>query len=135
MGTLLEKELVYQIVGCAMAALNGIGHGLREKTYERGLVVGLNKAGLATDSQKVFPVFYLGEKIDEYIPDLLVEGRVIVDAKAVDQINDLHRSQMINYLRITKIPVGLIMNFSKPELEWERIVLETAKSTPPDLRG
>ena len=55
-GSLLEKELVYQIVGCAMAVLNGIGHGLREKTYERGLVVGLNRAGLAMDNQKVFPV-------------------------------------------------------------------------------
>lgn len=121
---LLEKELVHKIVGCAMSVLNSVGHGLREKTYERALCVEFRNQNLNYSQQSVYPVVYRGETIDEYIPDLEVEGKVVVETKTVDKIIDEHRGQTINYLRISGLPVGLIFNFKHPRLEWERIVLE-----------
>lgn len=121
---LLEKELVYKLTGAAMAVLNGLGHGLREKTYERALVLELRHLGIQSDCQRVFPVIYRGEKIDEYIPDLTVEDRVIIETKTVESITDEHRGQVLNYLKITSLPVGVIFNFKHPKLQWERIVLE-----------
>jgi GxxExxY protein len=70
-----------------------------------------------------FDVSYKGHSVGEYIPDLIVANAVIVDTKTIDQITDIERGQMINYLRITKLRVGVILNFKKPRLEWERIVL------------
>ena len=124
---LLEEELVHNIVGCAMTVLNSVGHGLREKTYERALCVEFRNQNLSFSQQSVYPVVYKGETVDEYIPDLEVEKRVIVEAKTVDKIIDEHRGQVINYLRISGLSVGLILNFKHPKLEWVRVVLEAAR--------
>jgi GxxExxY protein len=121
---LLEKELVFQIVGCAMTVLNEIGHGLREKTYELAISVELRYQNIPFSRQKIYSVYYRGELIDEYIPDLEVDKRVICDLKTVDCIIDEHRGQVLNYLRISKKKVGLILNFKHPKLEWERLVLD-----------
>lgn len=75
----------------------------------------------------VFPVFYRDEQVDEYIPDLVVESRVVVDLKCIAAITDLERGQMLTYLRITGLKVGVIINFSNASLEWERIVLDKAR--------
>ena len=74
---LVEKELTYRVVGCAMAVLNELGHGLREKTYERALCIELRHQGLAFQQQHIYPVYYRGEHIDDYIPDLEVDDRLI----------------------------------------------------------
>jgi len=66
---------------------------------------------------------YKGERVSEFVPDLVVEDPVIVDAKVIDRITDHERGQMLNYLRITALRVGLVVNFRRPKLEWERIVL------------
>ncbi len=118
-----EKDLVFRITGCAMEVLNELGHGLREKTYERALCHEFGLQELKFSQQVVFPVFYKGEKIDDYIPDLIVENRVIVDTKTIDAIGDLEIGQMLNYLRVTGLKVGLLINFKKPKLEWKRVVL------------
>ncbi|TAN37808.1 MAG: GxxExxY protein [Verrucomicrobia bacterium] len=112
MAELIEKELVFKIVGCALAVLNELGHGLREKTYERALCIELKEQGLDFSPQTSYPVFYRGQQIDDYIPD---------------QIIDEHRGQLLNYLRITKLPVGVILNFRRPKLEWERLVLNSGR--------
>ena len=127
MGELLEKELVFKIVGCAMAVHSEVGHGLREKTYERALCCEFDIQQMKYSQQAIYAVLYKGRKIDEYIPDLVVEGRVVVDAKTIEAIGDVERGQMLNYLRITGLKVGLIINFKKQKLEWERIVLDTAR--------
>ena len=123
----LEKELVYRVNGCAMAVLNELGHGLREKTYERALCVELKHAGIAFEQQHVHPVFYRGEHIDDYIPDLEVEGHLIVEAKTVESITDEHIGQVLNYLRITGLEVGLILNFKHARLESRRVVLQEGR--------
>lgn len=66
---------------------------------------------------------YKGEKVSEFVPDLVVDDAVIVDTKVIDRITDHERGQMLNYLRVTGLRVGLIVNFRRPKLEWERIIL------------
>jgi GxxExxY protein len=120
---LLLKEEVYQLVGCAIEVLKGVGHGLHEKVYENGLVVEFKLRGIAFDQQRHFDVLNKQVKLGEFVPDLIAFGTVVVDAKVIDRITDHERGQMINYLRICKMRVGVLLNFKHSKLEWERIVL------------
>ena len=124
---MLEKDLVYKVVGCSLEVLNTIGHGLREKTYENALCAEFKIRGIDYTQQAVFSVYYKNIKIDEFIPDLVVENKVIVELKTVDSIIDEHRGQILNYLKATGLQVGLILNFKHPKLEWERLVLTANK--------
>ncbi len=124
---LLEKDLVYKIVGCAMTVHNKLGPGLREKTYERALCIELRHQEIGFSQQAEYPVFYRGEKIDNFIPDLVVEERVIVDAKTVESIVDEHRGVILNYLQISGVKVGMLVNFKHAKLEWERLVLDAVR--------
>ncbi len=121
--TYVENDLVYKITGCAMAVLNELGHGLREKTYERALCVEFKHENIAFSQQHVHPVNYRGEHVDDYIPDLEVEDHVIVEIKTVESIHDEHVGQVINYLRITGREAGVILNFKHSKLEWKKVVL------------
>jgi len=120
---LLLKEEVFQIVGSAMEVLNEVGHGLHEKPYENALVVEFEIRKIPFTQQKNFEVLYKSHKVGLFIPDLIAYDQVVVDAKVIDRITDVERGQMLNYLRITKLRVGVILNFKNPKLEWERIVL------------
>ena len=120
---LLLKEEVYQIVGSAIEVLNEIGHGLHEKPYENALVVEFGIRKILFQQQANFDVLYKGHKVGLFIPDLIAFGSVVVDVKVIDRITDIERGQMLNYLRITKLRVGVILNFKNPKLERERIVL------------
>lgn len=124
MGTddLIHRELSEAIIGCAMTVHNGLKPGLREKTYERALVLELNKRGISAQQQKQFPVVYSGEVIDTLIPDLIVADQVIVDAKCVSAFEDVHIAQMLGYLSITGLKLGLLINFKLARLYWKRIV-------------
>jgi len=121
---LVEKELTFQVVGCAMTVLNELGHGLREKTYERALCIELKHQGLAFQQQHIYQVNYRGEHIDDYIPDLEVDGRLIVEVKTVEKIIDAHIGQVLNYLKITGLEAGIILNFKHSKLEWKKVVLQ-----------
>jgi GxxExxY protein len=130
-----EKELVFKIVGCAMEVMNELEHGVREKTHERALCREFNIQQLEYSQQAVFPVVYKGEKIDDYIPDLIVADRVVVDTKTVDAIGDDQIGQMLNYLRMTGLKVGLLINFKKSKLEWKRVVLSEHQCPLAFIRG
>ncbi len=120
---LLFKDEVYQVVGCAMEVLNALGHGLLEKPYENALVIEFGLQGIPFQQQPRFEVVYKSVRVGEYIPDLIVFGQIVVDTKTIERITDLERGQMLNYLKITGLRIGLILNFKKPKLEWKRIVL------------
>lgn len=120
---LLFKEEVYQVVGCAMEVLNTLGHGLLEKPYENALVVEFQQQGIPYAQQPRFPVIYKSVNVGEYIPDLIVFDKIIVDTKAIEKIGNNEKAQIINYLKITGLRVGLLLNFKHAKLEWERIVL------------
>jgi GxxExxY protein len=120
---LVLKEETQKIIGFAFDVLNELGHGLNEKLYENSLVVLFKLNEITFDQQRRFPVLFRGVEVGEFVPDLIAFGSVIVDAKVIDRITDHERGQMLNYLRITKSRVGLILNFKHARLEWERIVL------------
>jgi GxxExxY protein len=120
---LLLKAETEKIIGFSFDILNEIGHGLNEKIYENSLIVLFKSNSIAFDQQRRFPVFFRSVQVGEFVPDLIVFGSVIVDTKVIDQITDRERGQMLNYLRITKLRVGLILNFKNARLGWERIVL------------
>ena len=116
------KKEVFAIVGAAMEVLNELGHGFHEKPYENALVVDFTLKGITFTQQKSFDILYKGHKVGLYVPDLIAFDCVVVDTKVIDQITDVQRGQMLNYLKITNLRVGVILNFSKPKLEWERVV-------------
>jgi GxxExxY protein len=118
-----HAEVTFAIIGGAMEVLNGLGHGLNEKPYENALLIELGQRQLKVDQQKRYEVVYKGVVVGDYIPDLIAGDAVVVDTKVIDRISDGERGQLLNYLRITKLKVGLILNFKRPKLEWERLVL------------
>jgi GxxExxY protein len=120
----LLRDEVYQIVGCAIEVLNGLGHGLHEKPYENALVIEFKLRGIPFTQQLRYPILYKRVNVGEYVPDLTVWNAVVVDTKVIEAINDHERGRMLNYLRITGYKVGVILNFKGAKLEWERIVLE-----------
>jgi len=120
---LLLKLETEKIIGFAFEVLNEVGHGLNEKIYENSLTVLFKLNHIAFDQQRRFQVFFREVPVGEFIPDLIAFGSVVVDTKVIDRITDHERGQMLNYLRITKLRVGLILNFKNARLEWDRIVL------------
>ena len=115
--------LTHKIIGSAMEVLNGLGFGVNEKCYENALVHEFSLKNIPVNQQYRYDVLYKGVAVGTFIPDLIVDESVIVDAKCIDRITDQELGQMINYLRITKLPVGLILNFNHAKLEWQRVVL------------
>lgn len=124
---LIEKDLRYKIIGCAMKVHNEIGHGFREKTYENAMCVEFEEIKLSCSNQKEYPIYYHNKLVDNFIPDLVVEEKIIVELKTVENIIDAHIAQILNYLRVTGIEVGLIINFKHPEIKWKALVLERTR--------
>ena len=108
---LLLKEEVFEIVGCAMTVLNELGHGLLEKPYENALVVEFGLQSVPVKQQPRYDIVYKGVNVGEYIPDLIVAEKIVVDTKVIDRIADHEIGQMMNYLKIAGLRVGLILNF------------------------
>lgn len=118
----LHKELSEDIVGAAMLVLNKLKPGLKEKAYENSLVIELRKRGHLVEQQRQFDVLYDGIVVDTLIPDLIVDGKVIVDPKCVTDFTETHIAQMIGYLAITGLRLALLFNFKDSRLRWKRIV-------------
>jgi len=117
------KTEVFQIVGCAIEVLNTVGHGLLEKPYENAMVVEFGLKKIPFRQQPSFYVVYKGQNVGVFVPDLIAFDTVVVDTKVIERITDHERGLMLNYLRITGLRVGVILNFKHRKLEWERIAL------------
>ena len=109
-------------VGAAQRVSSVLGEGFLEKIYENALVLELKKRRVRVDQQCPVRVRYEGEIVGDYVSDLLVEGKVLVELKAVTFLDRMHRSQCVNYLRATGLPVCLLLNFGCRRLEVRRIV-------------
>jgi GxxExxY protein len=120
---LLLKTEVFQIVGCTIEVLNTLGHGLVEKPYENAPVVEFRLSKIPFRQQPSFDVLYKGQRVGVFVPDLIAFDSVVVDTKVIERITDHERGVMLNYLRITGLRVGVILNFKHRKLEWERIAL------------
>ncbi len=115
------KKETEEIIGSAFAILNELGHGFHEKPYENSLAVEFGFRNIPFVQQPRYPIIYRGVMVSEYVPDLIAFGRIIVDTKVIERITDLEIGQMLNYLKIIGLPIGLILNFKNPKLEFRRI--------------
>jgi GxxExxY protein len=107
-----------------MEVLNTVGHGFHEKIYENGLMVEFKVQGIPAMQQPEFSITYKSVELGRYIPDLICFEQVIVDTKTIDQISDHEVGQMLNYLKVTGLQIGLLINFKHSKLEWKRVVLQ-----------
>jgi GxxExxY protein len=111
-----------RIIGTAIRVLEALEPGLDEKLYENALVIELAKLGMEPEQQRAFPVHYDGKFIGKLVPDLIV-GEVVVDAKVVTAFSPDHVAQMLGYLNITGLPLGLLLNFRYRKLQIKRVIL------------
>ena len=117
-----HEGITKDIIGAAMAVLNELKPGLDEKLYENAMVIELVALGHSIEQQQEFPVHYRSHFIGKLVPDLIVDGKVIVDPKVVSEFNDTHVAQMLGYLNITGLEVALLLNFKYSKLTWKRVV-------------
>jgi GxxExxY protein len=114
---MLENELSYKIIGCAMKVHTELGPGLLENAYEECLFYELEQAGLSVEKQKALPLVYHDVKLEAgYRIDLWVERKVVVEIKAVEALNDVHLAQILTYLKLTNCTLGLLINFNVKSL-------------------
>jgi len=123
MTELIHGELVKQIVGAAFEVHNVLGYGFLEKVYENALLVELNQRGLRAEAQKQLKVKYKGVIVGDYIADLIVDDKVILELKAEEKYNKQHEAQLLNELKATGMKVGVLINFGREECELRRFVM------------
>jgi GxxExxY protein len=115
--SLLHKEITEAIIGAAIAVHHALGPGLLESAYEACLVHELTKRGLSVSRQIELPIHYDGVQIESgYRMDLVVEAKVLVELKAVDRLAAIHEAQLNTYMRLSKLRVGLLINFNSVRL-------------------
>jgi len=107
------NDISYKIIGCVYKVHSALGPGLLESTYEVCLEHELLKEGLNIERQKTLPVFYDNIKLDAgYRIDLLVENKIILELKSVEEIAPIHKAQLMTYLKLSKLKLGLLLNFN-----------------------
>ena len=122
---LLYRDEVYRIIGACMAVHKDKGNGFVEPVYQDALEIELELTGIPFDAQRNYQIYYRDRPLmHTYTPDLLCFDKIIVELKAAKALTDEHRAQLMNYLKVTRLQLGLLVNFgSYPRLEWERIIL------------
>lgn len=114
--------LTEKIIGGAFAVCHTLGHGFLEAVYKNSLCLELAAAGLGVTKEKCFPVSYRGEQVGRYVADLVVNDLIVVELKVVEALSAAHAAQVLNYLKASGLPVGLLFNFGKPRVEVRRII-------------
>jgi GxxExxY protein len=120
----IHKQLSNKVLGLAFTVHNYLGIGLLESAYEGAFCVELTRSGIPFERQKVYPLVYKGEYIGAYISDLVVDDKIILELKSVQHLTSVMEAQIINYLRLSGIPVGYLINFNSIRLEWKRFVFQ-----------
>ncbi|WP_153555914.1 GxxExxY protein [Roseimaritima sediminicola] len=128
MADLIYKDECYRIIGACFEVYNDKGCGFHEPVYQECMEIELGYQGFAFVPQQTLQLYYCGKRLrQKFVPDLICFGKIIVELKAVSQLNDEHRAQVLNYLNATGFELGVLVNFgSHPKLEWERLA-NTAK--------
>ena len=123
MPKIIYKELSDKIIGCAINVHKIVGPGLLENVYEQSMCVELKLNNIQFTRQKIYSVFYKSYIVGKFLADIVVDNKVIVELKAVPFINNNMLAQLINYLHVSKIPVGYIINFRNALIEFRRLVI------------
>jgi GxxExxY protein len=129
------NELTSKIIGCAMKVHREMGFGFLESVYENALLHELRKAGFEAQQQIPIKVYYDGIVAGDFIADLVVNGTVIMELKAVQSVNVVHEVQLVNYLKATGIDSGLLFNFGAKSLEFKRKHRLPKENTSKGLSG
>jgi GxxExxY protein len=113
MRTLKHGELSQKIIAAAHNVHKELGQGFLEKVYRNALAIELREAGLTCDLEVPMSVLYRGLVVGDYVADMVVDGKIIVEVKAVSELNPVHEVQLVNYLKATGLQVGLLINFGR----------------------
>ena len=127
MTEILYKELSYKIMNAVFKAHNTLGMGFLEKVYENALMIELKNNNIKCVQQCPIEVFYNGHLVGDYVADILVENKIILELKAVQALTEIHEAQVMNYLHATKIKLGILLNFANKKVESKRIVMERGR--------
>ncbi|HMH44146.1 MAG TPA: GxxExxY protein [Pyrinomonadaceae bacterium] len=131
-----DYELTQRVIGCAMKVHSALGPGLLESAYKECLCFELMRAGLFAEKEKPMPLVYSKVRLDcGYRVDIMVERRLILEIKAVEAINDVHLAQVLTYLKLADLRLGLIMNFHVLHLRNGYATLSISTTTLPPLRN
>ena len=117
-----EEELTYKIRGAAFEVYRQLGHGFLEAVYQKALIHELTQQGLAVKSEVLLTALYKDHEVGEYRADLIVEDKILLELKAQTILHPASEAQVINYLKITGLKLGLLINFNWPKATIKRIV-------------
>lgn len=120
--SLLYKDLTNKIIGLAREVHNELGCSFVEKVYENSLMIQFRNENIKAVQQFPIKVFFKGEVVGEYYSDIIVDDKVILELKAVEYLDDIHKAQIINYLQATDYKIGFLLNFGSKKLEFERFI-------------
>lgn len=128
------NKLTHKIIGCAMEVHNQLGNGFQEVIYQRSLAIEFGLQGLSFQRELEMELFYKGEQVGTRRVDFFVEGKVMVEIKAIEKLEGVHKAQAINYCEAYKIADGLLINFGALRLEYHRVFNKKLKSWTGFLR-
>jgi GxxExxY protein len=119
------EDLTTRVIGCCICVHRALGPGLLETIYSRALCLEFNHTRIAYSREKQVPVLYRGELLCHQCLDFVVADQIVLEVKSVEHLNPVHRAQLLNYMRVSKLRVGLLVNFNVPVLQdgIKRIVL------------
>lgn len=132
---MLHEALTYRIIQAAYNLHNTIGPGFRERVYSEGMCVELKHQGLAFEVEHWLPLRYRGVEIGDHFADFSVENAVLVELKAVDSLASAHFAQLLNYLRVSRLEVGLLLNFGTDEVQIKRAINTSRGATWAECRS
>jgi GxxExxY protein len=118
------SAITEKIIGCAMKVHNALGNGFQEVIYQRALAIEMGKAGMEFAREVEMPIHYDGQEIGTRRADFLVEGKILVELKALTTLEDVHIAQGLNYLEAYNLEIGLLLNFGSKKLEFKRLTNE-----------
>ena len=121
MGKKIDDDLTYKIIGCAMKVHNTLGNGFQEVIYQRCLAIELEKQSINYEREKEMPIFYEGTEVGTRRADFIIEEKVMVELKAIIQLEDVHLAQGLNYLSAYNLEKGLLINFGATSLQVKRL--------------
>ncbi len=122
MGDIIHSELSYAVVGAAMEVHRHLGAGFLESVYQAALAHELTCRAIAFEEYKRLPVQYKGVAVGDFVADVVVDGKMILELKAVERLNPKHAAQARNYLAATGLRLAILLNFGSSSLEQERVV-------------
>ena len=128
-GKMIKEEYKYsaiteKVIGCAMKVHNVLGNGFQEVIYQRALAMEMDASDLQYAREVEMPIHHLGQEIGTRRADFLVEGKILVELKALTSLEDVHLAQGLNYLEAYKLEIGLLINFGSKRLEFRRLINE-----------